>query len=149
METVGKALREETDTVDLEVGRPRKGVKMKTEIVKWLLGIAISAFLAGIAVLQFLDTRIEGKLNPLQSRVGVLEQQLSAKQIEINELSKKLRELSEGDQRAVRFNDFIAMRTVVANRYVGAVSGTGPLDANRNWSRPDEAFVIEKGNPKN
>lgn len=126
-----------------------KGVKMKTEIVKWLLGIAISAFLAGIAVLQFLDTRIEGKLNPLQSRVETLEQQLSSKQVEIDELSKKLRELSEGEKSAVRFTDSIALRTVVANRYVGAVSGKGPLDANRDWSRPDEAFIIEKGNPKN
>ena len=100
-------------------------------------------------MLQFLDTRIEGKLSPLQSRVGVLEQELSAKQIEITELSMTLRELSEGNQSAVRFSDVIALRTVVANRYVGAVSGTGPLDANRGRPLPDEAFIIEKGNPKN
>ncbi len=122
---------------------------MKTEIVKWLLGIAISAFLAGIAVLQFLDARIEGKLDPVQSRVVLLEQELREKQLEIDDLSKKLRGFSEGDQRVVRFNDVIAMKTAVANRYIGAKSGTGPLDANRNWSRPDEAFIIEKGNPKN
>lgn len=119
------------------------------EIVKWVIGVAISAFLAGVAVLQFLDTRIEGKLASLRSQVATLEQQLGAKQVEIAELSKKLGGISEGDQRAVRFNDVIAMRTAVANRYVGAVSGVGPLDANRNWSRPDEAFIIEKGNPKN
>lgn len=161
-----------------------------TDVLKWVVGVAVSAFLAGFGVSTFVDSRIQGHLEPINQRVAKLEaltvsqgQELetlkkrvdgfsgpqptgvsareeppasndlrdliAAQRAELAQLKQTTNSLIVGDTRAVRFNDYIALKTAAAGKYVGSKSGRGALDSDRDSAKPDEAFKVEPGNPLN
>jgi len=101
------------------------------DVIKWLAAVAISAFLAGVSVLLWVDHRIDERVNPQKERIDAIEPKINA--------------LIDTDTRAVRYSDMVALRTVAANRYVGARSGKGTVDADREQAHDDEAFILEHG----
>lgn len=42
------------------------------EVIKWLAGVAIAAFLAGVSALQFVDSRIKASITPLEQKIDRL-----------------------------------------------------------------------------
>ena len=102
--------------------------------LKYILAVAVGAFVAGFGAKEYMDSQITKATAPLVSRIEKLETDVS---------SLQKREL-------LAYNDKIALRTQSGNEqhFIGTASGKGPVTTYRPDGQPrsaasaDETFLV-------